>query len=68
MIVNACKSAGFRPGGGRLGGLWFQCVDPIINQHPQPASAVGPLPNVDQQTINQCKTENPDFAKGRAHD
>ena len=67
-IIARCRDAGYKPGGGSLNGLWFDCVAPIFNRHPQPARATAPLPNIDAKTVNDCRTENPNLLKGKINE
>lgn len=67
-IIARCRDAGFKPGGGSMNGLWFDCVAPIFNRHPQPGRATAPLPNIDPKTVNDCRVENPNLLKGKINE
>jgi serine/threonine protein kinase len=62
QIVKACKLAGFGKGIGNTGkGLFTDCIDPLMQDKPQPQEATIPLPHVDPQTIAACQQANPEF-------
>jgi arylsulfatase A-like enzyme len=42
------------------------CVMPIMQGRAQRPKASKPLPQVDPQTVADCKSENPDFGQGKA--
>jgi arylsulfatase A-like enzyme len=66
-ITAACQRAGFVRGDARGGnGLLRDCVQPIMQGRPQPPQARVPLPQVDPQTVADCRASNPGQAKGPA--
>lgn len=65
-IKEACEKAGFVKGDAKQGfGLWVDCIDPIMRDSKQPASAKKPLPPVDAAVVNACKAKHPNFGEGR---
>jgi serine/threonine protein kinase len=63
-IKQACLDAGFSYGRARAGkGLGSDCIVPIVDGTPQPASARLPLPQIDPQVVAACKVRNPAFGK-----
>jgi hypothetical protein len=63
-IKQACLDAGFvfgRAKGGK--GLGTDCIVPIMQGTPQPASAVLPLPQIDPKIVAICKIRNPNFGQ-----
>jgi hypothetical protein len=66
-IVAACQQAGFVRGGGKAGnGLIVHCVRPIMQATAQPRRASLPLPQVDAQLVDACKSRNPNFGQRNA--
>jgi hypothetical protein len=66
QITAACEKAGFVSGGGREGaGLVVHCLEPLMQQKPQPRNASKPLPRVDPQLITACAAARPAFGKAR---
>jgi hypothetical protein len=58
QIKNACRNAGFVPGGGVHDGLLLACFNPIIQGTAQPRAASRPLPAIDPQLVNACRAGN----------
>jgi hypothetical protein len=56
QIKTACKNAGFIQGGGPRDGVLLACFNPIVQGTPRPGAASLPLPNVDPQLVNACRT------------
>jgi N-acetylglucosamine-6-sulfatase len=67
QIRKACQDAGFAVGSASGGnGLMVDCVMPTMQGRAQRPKASKPLPQVDLQTVADCKAENPDFGKKAA--
>ena len=61
-LRQVCAQAGFIPKGARAGeGLMVDCIRPIMQGIPQPARATKPLPAVDPQLVEACRTQNPNY-------
>ena len=66
-IRAACEQAGFVQGGAQTGGgLYVDCIVPILNGRLQPRRAIKPLPEIDLQLVADCKAQNPNFGQRRA--
>jgi len=65
LITQACRRAGFVPGGVRDGvGLYADCIQPIMRGMPPPRRAARPLPQVDPRAVADCRASNPRFGQG----
>jgi hypothetical protein len=62
-ITKACKAAGFVNGSKSGNGVGSDCIVPLINGTPQPATATIPLPQVSPDVIARCKATNPGYGK-----
>ncbi len=61
-LRTVCLQAGFVPQGARAGeGLAVDCLRPLMQGIPQPRRATKPLPAVDPQLVEACRTQNPNF-------
>jgi N-acetylglucosamine-6-sulfatase len=59
-------NAGFVKGGVSSGnGIWQDCIDPIMQGKPQRRKASKPLPHLDPQLVEACKTKDSSF--GQTH-
>src|SRR5271170_1385711 len=58
QIRTACKDAGFVLGGGARNGLLLDCYQPILQGTAQPRLASRPLPSIDPQVVNACRSGN----------
>ena len=56
QIKTICKNAGFVQGGGARNGLLLDCFNPIVQGTAQPKLASIPLPTIDPQLVNACRT------------
>jgi hypothetical protein len=56
QIKTACRDAGFVPGGGARNGLLLDCFNPIVQGTAQPKLASIPLPRIDPQVVNACRS------------
>jgi|HubBroStandDraft_1064217.scaffolds.fasta_scaffold09971_2 hypothetical protein len=56
QIKTVCKNAGFVQGGGARNGLLLDCFNPIVQGTAQPKLASIPLPTVDPQLVNACRS------------
>ena len=66
QITAACKDAGFVQGGARTGnGIMVDCIVPIMQGKAQPRKAGKPLPQVDPQLVEACRTRNPSFGQAK---
>ena len=63
QIRTACKDAGFVLGGGARNGLLLDCYQPIVQGTAQPRLASRPLPNINPQVVNACRSGS-DSASG----
>jgi hypothetical protein len=64
-IVDICKKAGFVAGEGRKGdGLYWDCVNPIMQHKTVVPNATKPLPAVDPNLVAQCHKGDPSFGAG----
>ena len=67
QIEAACRQAGFVRGAvGSGNGLIVDCIQPIMQDKPQPANASRPLPEVSPQLVAACKANNPGYGQGGA--
>jgi len=65
-IAATCKAAGFTPGDWKKGdGLWYDCVDPIIQGKTVVPGATKPLPAVDPKIVAACKARHPKYGTGK---
>jgi hypothetical protein len=65
QIVTACKNAGFIYGAYKKGdGLYYDCIDPIMQGKTRVPGATKPLPAVDSKLIAECKKKDPAFGTG----
>ena len=61
-VKAACEQAGFVFGAVKSGnGLDVDCIQPIIQNKPQPPQASRPLPPIDPQIVAACQAANPSF-------
>jgi serine/threonine protein kinase len=68
-VRQACLDAGFVYGNFKKGnGLSGDCIIPIIQGTPQPATAQRPLPTIDPQVVANCRSKNPHFGQGQRSD
>ncbi len=58
QIKNACKNAGFIPGGGVHDGLLLACFNPIVHGTAQPKAASRRLPSINSEVVNACRAGN----------
>jgi len=58
QIRTACKNAGFVLGGGARDGLLLDCYQPIVQGTPQPKLASRPLPRINPEVVNACRSGN----------
>ena len=58
QIRRACKNAGFVLGGGARDGLLLDCFNPIVQGTARPKAASRPLPKVNPQLVNACRSGN----------
>jgi hypothetical protein len=66
-LRTVCVQAGFVPQGARAGeGLVVDCIRPLMQGIPQPRRATKPLPAVDPQLVEACRTQNPNFGMANA--
>jgi hypothetical protein len=64
QIRAACDSAGFERGTAKAGnGILVDCIMPIMQDKPQPRRASKPLPQIDPQLVEACRTRNPNFGQ-----
>jgi hypothetical protein len=65
QIRTVCTQAGFVPNGANMGaGIVVDCIRPIMAGTPQRPRASRPLPQIDQQVVAACKSQNPNFGMG----
>jgi hypothetical protein len=65
QIRAVCTQAGFVPNGATMGvGIVVDCIRPIMAGTPQRPRASRPLPQIDQQVVAACKSQNPNFGMG----
>src|SRR5215472_19170312 len=62
QVREACGVAGFTPEGAKEGaGLLIDCITPIMQGTAQRPKATKPLPQIDVQVVQACKSADPDF-------
>src|SRR5271170_311306 len=58
QIKTACRNAGFVQGGGARDGLLLACFNPIVQGTARPRAASIPLPAINAQLVNACRSGN----------
>jgi len=58
QIKTACRNAGFVQGGGPRDGLLLACFNPIVQGTARPRAASIPLPAINAQLVNACRSGN----------
>jgi CubicO group peptidase (beta-lactamase class C family) len=67
QIRAACRAAGFNPGEAKEGtGILIDCITPIMQGTAQQPKAAKPLPQVDAEVVQACKSINPNFGQQEA--
>jgi len=67
QIRAACRDAGFKPGGAKEGiGILIDCISPIVQRTAQRLKATKPLPQIDAEVVQACKSADPDFGQQEA--
>jgi CubicO group peptidase (beta-lactamase class C family) len=63
-VQAACRAAGFVPGGAREGtGILIDCIRPIVQGTGQRPKATKPLPQIDANVVQACKSADPSFGQ-----
>jgi len=66
QVKMACTNAGFIAGDAKKGdGLFWDCINPIMQGTAQPKTATKPLPTVDPSVVSACKAKHPDFGTAK---
>src|SRR5262245_1993478 len=64
QVRETCRAAGFTPGGAKEGtGILIDCITPIMRGTTQRPKATKPLPQIDVQVVQACKSATPDFGQ-----
>ena len=67
QVRAACRAAGFKPGGAKDGtGILIDCITPLIQATAQRLQATKPLPQIDAEVVQACKSANPEFGQQEA--
>src|SRR5262249_7509475 len=64
QVREACRTAGFEPGGAKGGaGILIDCIRPIMQGIAQRPKATKPIPEIDANVVQACRAANPSFGQ-----